>query len=173
MAVPTVVVNPASIPTDHVGTVQLDVGNLGGAEAILRLIVDANGNGAIDLPDDYVIWTDVIADNVDDWSPNMFSDTNVATGAVRIDARLFTPLEFPYTAGDFIWQAEDPSDASTQTVTFSITQAAQTQSVAGTARDSSTMLGVPGAIVLMLPYCEEGDESLRITPPSPMKTVPT
>ena len=162
MALPTIAVSPASIATDHLGTVQISVGSLVSSPVTLRVFVDANGNGVIDLPDDTVIWTDVVADNVADWSPNMSSDTNGAVGAVTVDVRPFGPLEFPYTAGNFIWQAEDSSGVSTLPALFSITQTAQTQSVTGTVRETSTSVGVPGSLVLLLPFCEEGDEALRV-----------
>ena len=158
-ATPSLSVTPNSIATDEVGTVQIAAGSVAGSQVILRLYVDANGNGVINAPADVVIWTDVVIDNVADWSPNMFSDTNVAGGAVRVDVSHFTPLGFPYPAGNFIWQAEDSADASTATAAFTISQAGQTQSVSGTVRDSVSSLGIPGAMVVALPYCEEGEEA--------------
>ena len=159
---PTIGVNPPAIATTETGTVQITATGVMGTSVILRLYVDANGNGLIDPPADYVIWTDVVADNVADWSPNMFSDTNVAVGAYTVDVRLFSPLEFPYTAGSYIWEAEDSQNASTDTTMFSVTQTTQVQSVSGTVRDSSTTFGVPGAFVVLLPFCDGGDEADRV-----------
>ena len=77
---PILDVSPASIATDYTGTVQIEVGSVSGSSTILRLHVDANANGVIDAPADRVVWTDIIEDNVADWSPNLFSDTDGAVG---------------------------------------------------------------------------------------------
>ncbi len=157
-AVPTLNVTPGSIATDETDPVQLQVGALAGTQAILRLYTDADGDGVID-PEDYPIWADRIDDNVAPWSPAMFDDSAPAVGAVTVNVRAFGPFEFPYTSGDFIWQAVDSADSSSVTFPFSVTQAAQTQSVSGTVSDGA--LPVPGALVLLEPFCDQGDEARR------------
>ncbi|MCP3978656.1 MAG: hypothetical protein GY716_04885, partial [bacterium] len=156
LAAPTLNVTPTSIATTETGEVQLQVGALAGTQVILRMYADADGDGTIDA-DDYVVWADVIDDNATPFSPAMFEDSNAAANAVTIGARGFGVFTYPYTSGSFIWQAEDPTDSSTATFAFTITQAAQTQFVSGTVTDGVSP--VPGAIVLLEPFCDRGEES--------------
>ena len=136
-AAPTLTVDPPSLATDDVGELQMDVGAVVGSEIILRLYVDADGDGTVD-PEDYPIWSGAIGDNAMGWSPSMLADLDPATGALTVDLRLAGALEFPYSAGTFIWQAEDVFDGSTATASFAVTQALQSQRVTGTVTDSST-----------------------------------
>jgi len=151
-------VSPTAIPIDEPGEVQLDVAGLLGAEVVLRLYVDIDGDGTID-PEDQPIWTDVITDNLAEWSPNMFSDSDPVTGAVTVDLRLFGPVGFPYSAGNFIWEAEDSFDGSTGLASFTVTQPSQSQSVSGTVINAATLLPEPGALVLLEPFCDGGEET--------------
>ncbi|UCF80706.1 MAG: hypothetical protein JSV08_09430, partial [Acidobacteriota bacterium] len=153
LAVPTISVNPTSIARDYTGTVQVDIGALqgGSPEAVLRLYVDIDADGVIDV-EDYVIWTDSIDDNFSEWSPNMFSDVDPVAGQITVNVRRFTSYDnYTYTVGSYIWEAEDVFDNSTAIETFAVTQAVDAQSVSGTIIDSVSKSPIGGACVYLLP----------------------
>ena len=160
VAAPLLGVTPATIDREATGTVEIQVTGLQGAtpQAILRLIVDADGDGVVDA-EDYPVWTEVIDDGVVAWSPAMFSDEDTDPGEVTVNVRAFGPLSFPYTTGTFIWMVEDGFDGQTATLPFSVTEAAQPQSVSGTVTDGASP--VPGALVLLEPFCDVSVEAYR------------
>ena len=160
LAAPSLVVNPTTIDRENPSAVAIDVTGVVGSSIVMRLYTDADGDGAIEARD-VVVWTDVVEDDIVEWSPSMVSDSEPTTGWLRFDVRMFGALEFPYTVGSFVWQAEDSFDGSTDTVAFAVTQTPQVQSVSGTVRDNSTFLPIPGALVFLEPFCDGGDEAMR------------
>ena len=162
-AAPTLSVSPAAIQADYAGTVQVTAGNLGGGSpsVILRLYVDINGDGLITTTpgaSDYVVWTDLVADNAARWSLNMASDQDATARTVRVALAGFTPKRFPYTAGTYIWEAVDPNDGTTATSAFTVAQVATGVHVSGQVTlAGSPATAIPGALVLVLPFNGEAE----------------
>ncbi|MCE5245716.1 MAG: hypothetical protein ABFD84_14545, partial [Candidatus Polarisedimenticolia bacterium] len=130
----------------------VDVSGLVGSKVDLAVYVDVNQNGVVDAAD-YLVYTVVVTDN-GTAAPNVPVDENKTAGAVRARLRMFTPLNFPYTAGRYVVRATDEGNATYAGAALTITAAAEAQSVQGQVTASGGG-SVPGALVTLYPLNEK------------------
>ena len=159
LAAPTVALTPSSMTTTAADGLVVDVTGLVGTKVDLVVYVDVNQNGVVDAAD-YPVYAVVVTDN-GAAAPNVPVDENKTAGAVRARLRMFTPLNFPYTAGRYVVRATDEGNGTFAGAALTITAAAETQSVQGQATVSGGG-SAPGALVMLYPL----NEKCAVTSPS-------